>query len=148
MTYISQRHIRISHANVPDRIGHRLSSSTGKPSSSVLTSLAERTADSGAIEASVVWEQDSFYYLFTSWDLCCEGLNSTYNIRVGRSSRSVVKQTFSHTRHLTLCTSSVNGPFIDQSGVDLNAGGGTLVLGTHGSVSPDVHRLNNAEAEP
>ncbi|EKM57413.1 glycoside hydrolase family 43 protein [Phanerochaete carnosa HHB-10118-sp] len=92
-----------------------LSSSTGKPSSSDVISLAQRTANNGAIEASVIWKQGSFYYLFSSWDNCCEGLNSTYNIRVGRSS-------------------SAAGPFVDQSGIALTDGGGTLVLGTHGSI--------------
>lgn len=63
----------------------QLSSSTGKLSSSTVTALAQRTADSGAIEASVIFKNGSFYYLFTSWDLCCKGTSSTYNIRVGRS---------------------------------------------------------------
>ncbi|KAF8208641.1 glycoside hydrolase family 43 protein [Mycena galopus ATCC 62051] len=92
-----------------------LSSSTGKPSTTTVTSLATRTADSGAIEASVIYEINGFYYLFTSWDICCDGTSSTYNIRVGRAS-------------------SVAGPYVDQSGVDLLEGGGTLVLGSEGDV--------------
>ena len=66
-----------------------LDPSTGKPNSSSLTSLAQRTANNGAIEASAVWKAGNFYYLFTSWDNCCNGLSSTYNIRVGRSTRYV-----------------------------------------------------------
>ncbi|KAJ7164749.1 glycosyl hydrolase [Mycena crocata] len=89
-----------------------LSSSTGKPSSSSVTSLATRTADNGAIEASVIYKFGSFYYLFTSWDICCAGTSSTYNIRVGRST-------------------SVNGPYLDASGVSMLKGGGTLVLASH-----------------
>jgi len=92
-----------------------LSSSTGKPASTSIAPLAERTADGGALEASVIWQQGNFFYLFSSWDKCCDGLSSTYNIRVGRSS-------------------SPAGPFVDQSGVALLNGGGTLVLGTHGSI--------------
>ncbi|KJA17433.1 glycoside hydrolase family 43 protein [Hypholoma sublateritium FD-334 SS-4] len=92
-----------------------LSSSTGKLSSTTVTSLAQRTADSGAIEASVIFKNGSFYYLFTSWDLCCKGVDSTYNIRVGRST-------------------SPTGNFVDQSGVALTSGGGTLVLGTHDNI--------------
>lgn len=111
-----------------------LGSSTGKPSSSTVTSLAQRTANNGAIEASVIWKQGSFYYLFTSWDLCCQGTSSTYNIRVGRSSR--------YLHHRRVCLKdidsfhdSVTGPFVDQAGVALTSGGGTLVLASHGSVS-------------
>ncbi|KAI0030562.1 arabinanase [Vararia minispora EC-137] len=92
-----------------------LGSSTGKPSSSSVTSLAQRTANNGAIEASILWKQGSFYYLFTSWDNCCNGLSSTYNIRVGRSA-------------------SPSGPFVDQAGVRLLNGGGSLILETHGSI--------------
>ncbi|EIM88636.1 glycoside hydrolase family 43 protein [Stereum hirsutum FP-91666 SS1] len=92
-----------------------LSSSTGKPSSTALTSLAERTADGGAIEASVVYQFGDFFYLFSSWDLCCQGTSSTYNIRVGRSS-------------------SATGPFVDEDGVALTSGGGTLILGTHDAI--------------
>ncbi|KAI0784576.1 glycoside hydrolase family 43 protein [Abortiporus biennis] len=92
-----------------------LSSSTGKPSSTSVTSLAERTANNGAIEASVIYQFGSFFYLFTSWDNCCQGTSSTYNIRVGRSS-------------------NVAGPYTDQAGVALTSGGGTLVLGTHDNI--------------
>jgi len=92
-----------------------LSSSTGKPSSSSVTSLSTRTANNGAIEASVIYKSGSFYYLFSSWDNCCQGTSSTYNIRVGRSS-------------------SANGPYVDQAGVALTQGGGTLILGSHGSI--------------
>ncbi|TDL15577.1 arabinanase [Rickenella mellea] len=92
-----------------------LSSSTGKPTSGTVTSIAQRTANSGAIEASVIYKYGTYYYLFTSWDLCCKGTSSTYNIRVGRSS-------------------SVKGPFADKSNVPLMNGGGTLVLGTHDSI--------------
>ncbi|KZV75708.1 glycoside hydrolase family 43 protein [Peniophora sp. CONT] len=91
-----------------------LGSSTGKPSSTTFTSLAQRSGDD-ALEASAIFKQGSYYYLFTSWDKCCSGLSSTYNIRVGRSS-------------------SATGPFVDKSGVALTSGGGTLVLETHGSI--------------
>jgi len=95
--------------------GMTIGSSTGKPSSTSVTALAQRTANNGAIEASVIYQQGSFYYLFSSWDNCCQGTSSTYNIRVGRST-------------------SVFGPYTDASGVALTSGGGTLVLGTHGSI--------------
>ncbi|KAF9454809.1 glycoside hydrolase family 43 protein [Macrolepiota fuliginosa MF-IS2] len=92
-----------------------LNPSTGFLSSSTVTSLAQRTANGGAIEASVVFNFNGFYYLFSSWDNCCQGTSSTYNIRVGRST-------------------SATGGFVDQAGVSLLNGGGTLVLGSHDSI--------------
>ncbi|PVF96554.1 endo-1,5-alpha-L-arabinosidase [Serendipita vermifera] len=89
-----------------------LSSSTGKPSSSSLTKLASR--DNG-IEAPVIYKYGSYYYLFTSWDKCCAGTSSTYNIRVGRAS-------------------SISGTYKDKSGKSLKSGGGTIVLATHDSI--------------
>ncbi|KAK0503828.1 glycoside hydrolase family 43 protein [Armillaria luteobubalina] len=100
-----------------------VSPSTGLSTSSV-TSIAQRTASGGAIEASVIYKHGSFYYLFTSWDLCCQGTSSTYNIRVGRST----------SRTSLIGVLSPTSGFVDQAGVALTSGGGTLVLGTHGSV--------------
>ncbi|KAJ3810332.1 glycoside hydrolase family 43 protein [Lentinula aff. lateritia] len=95
--------------------GQPLGSSTGKPTTTAVTALAQRFVNGDAIEASVIYQFGSFYYLFTSWDLCCQGTSSTYNIRVGRSS-------------------AYNGGYFDASGVALTDGGGTLVLGTHDSI--------------
>jgi arabinan endo-1,5-alpha-L-arabinosidase len=66
-----------------------------------------------AIEAPCLWQRGDLYYLFVNWGLCCRGTNSTYNIRVGRSHQ-------------------VTGPYVDQDGVDLLHGGGSLVLETVG----------------
>ncbi|KAJ7205323.1 glycosyl hydrolase [Mycena rebaudengoi] len=87
----------------------QVSTTTRKPLNSSVTSLATRTAANGAIETSSVFKVGSFYYLFTSWDKCCLGTSSTYNIRVGRSS-------------------SPTGGFVDASGVALTHGGGTSDL--------------------
>ena len=54
--------------------------------------------------------------MFTSWDKCCSGTASTYNVRVSRASK-------------------VTGPYVDQAGVKAVDGGGTLILGSHGNVS-------------
>jgi arabinan endo-1,5-alpha-L-arabinosidase len=70
-------------------------------------------AYNGSIEASYEYHRGDDYYLFVNWGACCQGVNSTYNIRVGRSA-------------------SPNGPFLDQFGRDMNNGGGTLFLGTEG----------------
>ncbi|KAI0785418.1 arabinanase [Irpex lacteus] len=78
-------------------------------------SLAQRTGSTDAEEASAVFFFDGNYYLFTSWDKCCMGTSSTYNIRVGRSS-------------------NVNGPYTDQDGVALLDGGGTQILASHDQI--------------
>jgi arabinan endo-1,5-alpha-L-arabinosidase len=90
----------------------RLDPTTGKPlPGAVLHSLAER-AFPDALEGAYVTRHGGYYYLFASFDFCCQGLNSTYNIRVGRS-RSPI------------------GPFLDRSGHAMTDGGGTLILASH-----------------
>jgi len=53
------------------------------------------------------------FWLFANWGFCCRGVNSTYNVRVGRSDNP-------------------SGPYIDASGVDMIKAGGTLLIGTDG----------------
>ena len=53
----------------------QLDPSTGLISNATLTSLATRTADGGAEEASVVYQHGDNFYLFVSWDHCCNGLS-------------------------------------------------------------------------
>jgi arabinan endo-1,5-alpha-L-arabinosidase len=66
-----------------------------------------------SIEASFLYRHAGYYYLFVNWGTCCRGVNSTYNIRVGRSER-------------------ITGPYLDKEGVGLSVGGGSLLLGTAG----------------
>jgi hypothetical protein len=91
----------------PLTIRHRVQiDNTGKLKNNDITALAQRSGSSTAIEASTIYQYGSYYYLFTSWDKCCDGAllsfpqtgsrterdagtSSTYNIRVGRSSRCV-----------------------------------------------------------
>lgn len=65
------------------------------------------------IEAAALHWRDGYYYLFVNWGWCCRGVRSTYSIRVGRSR-------------------DITGPYVDKQGIDLRAGGGSLVLGTEG----------------
>jgi arabinan endo-1,5-alpha-L-arabinosidase len=81
----------------------------GSPPQIVPVAARARDVAPPAIEgAYVVWHR-GYYYLFVSWDLCCDGLASTYKIMVGRSP-------------------AVLGPYVDREGRRLLDGGGTLVL--------------------
>lgn len=62
-----------------------------------------------SIEASCLYRHDGYYYLFVNWGSCCRGVNSTYNIRVGRSRK-------------------IAGPYLDKDGVDMRNAGGSLLL--------------------
>jgi arabinan endo-1,5-alpha-L-arabinosidase len=94
----------------------RVDPATGKPRPGApLRALAQRPAPPDAIEGAYLVRHRGRYYLFASYDFCCQGLNSTYNIRVGRST-------------------SPRGPFHDRSGRALLDGGGTKILATHGNV--------------
>lgn len=66
------------------------------------------------VEAPTIYEKNGYYYLFTSWDRCCNGLDSTYKIAVGRAD-------------------NVAGPYYDQNGVPLAEGGGTILLNNDGN---------------
>jgi arabinan endo-1,5-alpha-L-arabinosidase len=65
------------------------------------------------MEASSLQYRDGWYYLLGTHGTCCDGANSTYNIRVGRSK-------------------SPTGPFVDHIGTDLLRGGGKLVVAASG----------------
>jgi arabinan endo-1,5-alpha-L-arabinosidase len=64
-------------------------------------------------EATAMMIRDGWYYLLGTHGTCCDGANSTYNIRVGRSRK-------------------VTGPFLDNMGVDMLRGGGKLVVAASG----------------
>ena len=85
-----------------------LDTNTCKPKQDYqLYSIASRSG--GAIEAPYIVFKNGFYYLFVSFDFCCQGVNSTYNIRVGRSLE-------------------ITGPYLDSKGTKMMSGGGTLLL--------------------
>ncbi|MBN1560673.1 family 43 glycosylhydrolase [candidate division KSB1 bacterium] len=84
-----------------------LDSSTWKPPNDRLQSIASRGGD--AIEAPYIIFRNGYYYLFVSFDLCCRGVNSTYRIMVGRSSK-------------------ITGPFVDRDRRTMLNSGGHLVL--------------------
>ena len=94
----------------------QLNSTTGQLLSStpICYSLAKRLQGS-AIEGTYIYPHGGYYYLFASLDACCQGVNSTYHIIVGRST-------------------SPNGPYTDRGGVAMTQGGGTIILATHGNI--------------
>ncbi|MBQ8573476.1 MAG: family 43 glycosylhydrolase [Bacteroidales bacterium] len=59
-------------------------------------------------EATTITYRNGWYYLLGTHGTCCDGVNSTYNIVVGRSR-------------------SVTGPYLDNMGRDMVAGGGKMV---------------------
>ena len=73
-----------------------------------LHSLASRKAP-GAVEAPFIIYREPYYYLFVSFDQCCKGADSTYNIRFGRSE-------------------NITGPYEDKKGMEMLYGGGSLLL--------------------
>jgi hypothetical protein len=94
----------------------QLNPATGLRNSTNTTvySLATDNAASGdPIEASYLYRYGSYYYLFVNWGTCCDGIESTYNIRVGRSA-------------------NITGPYLDRNGVNMMSSGGTLFLQTTG----------------
>ena len=97
-----------------------LDPSTGKRTGSDLISIAARPNNGGAIEAPYITRRGNYYYLWASFDRCCQGASSTYRIMVGRST-------------------SPTGPFADKNGVQMMNGGGTEVMASHGSIHGPGH---------
>ncbi|MHC4757862.1 MAG: arabinan endo-1,5-alpha-L-arabinosidase [Planctomycetota bacterium] len=77
--------------------------------------LGEPRGDTEYIEAAYVYRHptNGYYYLFVNWGQCCSGMDSTYQIMVGRSK-------------------SPTGPFIDKDGNDMVDQAGTILIETEG----------------
>jgi arabinan endo-1,5-alpha-L-arabinosidase len=85
----------------------RLDKNTMKPTGS-LYSIALKADNGGAVEAPSITYKNGYYYLFVSFDKCCQGVNSTYKIAYGRSTK-------------------ITGPYYDKSGKKMTEGGGTIL---------------------
>ncbi len=92
-----------------------VNTSTGVPTGAACAQLAYHPSGTG-IEGTYVYSHGGYYYLFASIDTCCNGIDSTYRIIVGRST-------------------AVTGPYTDRGGLALTNGGGTILLSAHGSIN-------------
>ena len=94
-------------------------SATSASSSSIRRRASAAIPNASAVnvainsEASILIHRDGWYYLLVTHGSCCQGANSTYNIRMGRSRK-------------------VTGPYLDNMGVDMIEGGGKLFAASRG----------------
>lgn len=72
------------------------------------------------VEAAQIAEIDGWLYLFVNWGECCRGLDSTYEIRMGRAK-------------------SIEGPFLDKDGTPMTQSGGSLFFETTGDLIGPGH---------
>jgi arabinan endo-1,5-alpha-L-arabinosidase len=66
-----------------------------------------------SIEAACLTRHEQHYFLFVNWGRCCQGTNSTYEVRVGRAEK-------------------ITGPYLDREGKNLLDGGGSPFLKSAG----------------
>jgi arabinan endo-1,5-alpha-L-arabinosidase len=72
---------------------------------SATPALISLASHSGGIEAPFLIKWNGFYYLFVAWDVCCQGVSSTYKIVVGRAT-------------------TLKGPYSDKTNIPMLSGGG------------------------
>jgi arabinan endo-1,5-alpha-L-arabinosidase len=66
-------------------------------------------AGGNAIEGPFIYKYGKYFYFFASIDYCCKGPKSTYKMIIGRSR-------------------TLNGPYLDKTGLAMNKGGGSILL--------------------
>lgn len=85
-------------------------------SNSTLYNIAARAAgEEGSFIYPYTFNGTLYYYYFAPINLCCAGTASTYRIIVGRSTNPT-------------------GPYLDRGGLNLNSGGGTILLSSHSNI--------------
>lgn len=93
----------------------KLSWPTGKRADqAVPLRIADRQSPPNAVEGAAIVPHAGRFYLIVSRDFCCRGVNSTYNMVVGRAD-------------------SATGPYYDKNGVAMLDDGGTPLLASKGS---------------
>jgi len=73
------------------------------------TTQTDTTGGNGAIEAPFIFQKNGYFYLFASWDYCCQGEKSNYKVVMGRSK-------------------TVTGPYVDKTGKPMELNGGSLII--------------------
>lgn len=112
----------------------RLNPRTGLLDTTVDPTIHSLVRRSGGIGGAALLHRDGYYYLIWYYDICCQGFDSTVNLRVARSTE-------------------VTGPYVDREGNPTITGGGTLILGrgehpsqdggtvmVGGAGGPDIYR--------
>jgi len=119
-----------------DKTGHRIPDSpiyalaqNQKHATATTEGRLDEPINQSQIEASYIYRHGKYYYLFVSWGLCCHGITSTYNTRVGRSEK-------------------VTGPYLDKDGVDLAHDGGTLFVGNDGPMVDTIQPTQGGRGGP
>lgn len=88
--------------------------STGKRLNKKTTIISNSSGgDWSGQEGAGIFKHGNYYYLFVNQGSCCKGVDSTYYMRVGRST-------------------SPTGPYLDKNGVSMADGGGTTLLESTG----------------
>jgi arabinan endo-1,5-alpha-L-arabinosidase len=107
-----------------------LDPSTGKLIAEDTPTISLASRQGAGIEAASILEHEGKFFLFVSFDQCCKGAASTYNIRVGRAD-------------------AVTGPYLDRDGKPMLRGGGSLLLGTTGRfIGPGAQEaINTSQGE-
>ncbi|KAG7405558.1 Extracellular endo-alpha-(1-_5)-L-arabinanase 1 [Fusarium oxysporum f. sp. rapae] len=97
-----------------------LDPTTGKRKGTGMTSIAARPNNGGELEAPFITKRGNYYYLWTSFDRCCKGKDSTYRIMVGRAT-------------------NIKGPYVDKSGKQMMQGSGNQIIAGHGQIRGPGH---------
>lgn len=98
-----------------------IDAATGKPAAGrdKLIAIASRPKEK-AVEAPFLIKHGDYYYLFVSFGACCQGVDTKYDVRVGRARKP-------------------EGPYVDRAGVSMMEGGATLILETKDHVRGPGH---------
>ncbi|MBD1420886.1 family 43 glycosylhydrolase [Sphingobacterium chuzhouense] len=87
---------------------------------SVKTGVAKQQVAGTAFEGVYIHKRAGYYYMFASIGSCCNGLNSTYQLVVGRST-------------------NLSGPYVNKSGTNMMSNGYTLLVSKNASFVGNGH---------